>query len=220
MTGPDHPGTRRWTGTSGGRSLLSAAVGVAVGATASAWLAWQPAILLGWDAAGVTYLVWTWSAIWAMSGEETRRHSRSEDPSRRLAELIVLAAGVALLGAVGLVLVRAASSHGGSKALLISIGVASVLLSWFAVHTVFTLRYARAYFGEPGGGVDFNQDALPSYLEFAYLAFTIGMTFQVSDTDLQSKIVRRMALGHMLLSYLFGAVIIALAINVVASLLK
>ena len=106
------------------------------------------------------------------------------------------------------------------KAYLIALGVASVAMSWATVHTVFMLRYARAYFHKPQGGVDFNEDDPPTYLDFAYLAVTIGMTFQVSDTDLTTKSVRRIATSHALLSYLFGAVIVALTINVVASLLQ
>jgi uncharacterized membrane protein len=98
------------------------------------------------------------------------------------------------------------------------LGVGSVGLSWFTVHTLFTLRYARLYYTGEDGGVSFNQDAPPRYLDFAYLAFTIGMTFQVSDTELQSPAIRHSALRHALLSYLFGAVILATTINLIAGL--
>jgi Protein of unknown function (DUF1345) len=87
------------------------------------------------------------------------------------------------------------------------------------VHTVFTLRYARAFYAQPQGGIDFNEGDPPTYLDFAYLALTIGMTFQVSDTNLTSKGIRRIALVHAMFSYLFGVVIVGLVINVVASLL-
>jgi uncharacterized membrane protein len=112
-----------------------------------------------------------------------------------------------------------AAQWGGTKAYLIALGVLSVALSWAMVHTVFTLRYARTYYLKPEGGVDFNESDPPTYLDFAYLALSIGMTFQVSDTNLTSKPIRRIALTHAVLSYLFGVVIVALAINVVASLL-
>jgi uncharacterized membrane protein len=98
--------------------------------------------------------------------------------------------------------------------------VVSVVLAWASVHSVFTLRYASTYYVESGGGVDFNQKQPPRYSDFAYLAFTLGMTFQVSDTDLTTGTIRRLALRHALLSYLFGAVIVALVINVIGSLLK
>jgi uncharacterized membrane protein len=88
------------------------------------------------------------------------------------------------------------------------------------IHTVFMLRYARTHYQSPHGAVDFNEEEPPRYLDFAYLAFTIGMTFQVSDTNLTTKPIRRIALSQALLSYLFGAVIVAIAINIVASLLS
>jgi uncharacterized membrane protein len=155
--------------------------------------------------------MWIWSVVGRLSPEETRSHATREDTSIQLTELIVLAAGVAVLAAVGLALVRAGNATGGTKAYLITLGVVSVALSWGMVHTVFTLRYARTFYYQP---VD-----PPSYLDFAYLALTIGMTFQVSDTNLTTKSIRRIALSHALLSYLFGAVIVALVINVVSSLL-
>jgi len=157
--------------------------------------------------------------VWRLDPTQTAHHARSEDTSVRLSELIVLSSGVALLAAVGLVLIRSAHATGGTKAALITLGVLSVALTWLLVHTVFTLRYARTYFAEPQGGVDFNEDDPPTYLDFAYLALTIGMTFQVSDTNLTAKPIRRIALSHALLSYLYGAVIVALVINVVSTLL-
>jgi len=198
---------------------VTAAIGAVTGVAASLVTSWQAAILLGWDTGVVCLLAWIWFAVRAMNAAETRAHAAAEDPSIRMSELLVLAAGVALLAAVGLVLVRAGHAHGAMKAYLIALGVASVTLSWAMVHTVFTLRYARAYYSRRPGGIDFNESDPPSYLDFAYLALTIGMTFQVSDTNLTSKTIRRIALKHAALSYLFGAVIVALAINVVASLL-
>jgi uncharacterized membrane protein len=206
--------------TVGARCAVAALLGVIAGIIAAFFVTWPAAILVGWDAASICYLVWTWSIIGGLDAEGTRRHAHLEDASRRTAEGIVLAAGVALLAAVGLVLVKAGQSHGGTKAYLITIGVVSVILSWATIHTVFTLRYTRSHYQSPNGAVDFNEKDPPTYLDFAYLAFTIGMTFQVSDTNLKTKPIRRIALSHALMSYLFGAVIVALAINIVASLLS
>jgi uncharacterized membrane protein len=86
------------------------------------------------------------------------------------------------------------------------------------VHSLFTLEYARLYYEEPVGGVDFNQQERPTYRDFAYLAFTLGMTYQVSDTSIGSSAVRAVALRHALLSSVFGAVIIAATINLVVGL--
>jgi uncharacterized membrane protein len=198
---------------------ITASIGVAVGAIVSAVTSWQAAILIGWDAAAVCLIAWIWLAVATLSADESKSHASREDPSIRLSELVVLSSGVALLAAVGLVLIRAGQAVGGTKAYLIALGVLSVALSWAVVHTVFTLRYARSFYSGPVGGIDFNEDDPPTYLDFAYLALTIGMTFQVSDTNLTSKPIRRIALVHAMFSYLFGAVIIALVINVVSSLL-
>ena len=205
--------------TAGTRVAVGALIGVVGGVVVSLFTLWQTAILIGWDVAVALLLGWIWLALCRLPAAQTRKTASREDPSVGLSELLVLTAGVAVLAAVGLLLVKAGSSTGGTKVYLITLGVLSVALSWALVHTVFTLRYARAYYAAPVGGIDFNEDDPPTYLDFAYLAVTIGMTFQVSDTNLTTKRIRRIALGHALLSYLFGAVIIGLVITVVSSLL-
>lgn len=206
--------------TAAARCSFAAVVGVLAGLVGAFLTIWQAAILIGWDAAAICYLAWIWALVGHLNPEETKQHANIEDGSRRTSEAIVLVAGVALLAAVGLVLIKAGQSRGGTKATLITIGVLSVILAWTTVHTVFMLRYTRSHYQSPPGGVDFNEADPPAYLDFAYLAFTIGMTFQVSDTNLTTKPIRRIALSHALMSYLFGAVIVALAINIVASLLS
>src|SRR5215475_7244683 len=178
-----------------------------------------PALLMGWDLAAVIYLVMVWASVYRMNAEVTARMAGREDPSNPVAELVVVVASIAALVGVGLALVRAGETHDGTKALLIFLGTVSVVLSWLVVHTVFMLRYARTYYGESMGGIGFNQEEGPAYLDFAYFSFTIGMTFQVSDTNISDKAIRRLVLHHALISYLFGAVILATAINVFASLL-
>jgi uncharacterized membrane protein len=217
---PDPSASKRGLGTPAGvRVAITAAIGIAAGVIASVFTIWEAAILIGWSVTAASLMGWIWLAVWKLNAQETKSHASREDPSIRLSELITLTSGVALLAAVGLVLVRAGNAVGGTKAYLIALGVLSVALSWALVQTVFTLRYARSYYLGSIGGIDFNEDDPPTYLDFAYLALTIGMTFQVSDTNLTTKPIRRIALVHAMLSYLFGAVIVALVINVVASLL-
>ncbi len=115
---------------------------------------------------------------------------------------------------------RAGQTNGLDKGLLVGMGVASVVLGWSVVHTVFSLRYAEPYYRGTPQGIDFNEDDAPCYTDFAYLALTIGMTFQVSDADLTTKEIRSTALRHALLSYVFGALIIATTINLIAGLGK
>ncbi len=180
---------------------------------------WAYAPLVGWDAAALVFAVWVWAAaIIPFSSSQTAAHATREDPGTAATDVIVLVAAVASLAAVGFILIQATSAQGASQDLLAGVGVGSVALSWFSVHTLFTLKYARLYYTGVHGGVDFNQKAPPRYVDFAYLAFTIGMTFQVSDTDLQTPTVRATALRHALLAYLFGAIILATTINLIAGL--
>ena len=179
-----------------------------------------PAVLAGWDASAIVYLLWIWGAVRGLDAGQTRELAAREALSGATTDLVALGAGVASLAAGGLALLGAGRDTGWTKTYVIGIGVLSVVLSWTVVHTVFTLRYARAYYSPPEGGIDFNEKDPPTYMDFAYLSFTIGMTFQVSDTNITTKPVRRLALRQALLSYLFGAVILAVAINLVATLLS
>jgi uncharacterized membrane protein len=201
------------------RIALSAAVGVIAGIVAAFFMLAQAAALVGWDVAAATFLVGVWLAIGNLDPDGTHRRAIRLDPSRGLTDVLVITAGVAILTAVALALARAGAAHGGTKAYLLVVGLVSVVFSWLSVHTVYTLKYARLYYGDVVGGIEFNEKDGPDYVDFAYLAFTIGMTFQVSDTNLTTKPIRRTALRHALISYLFGAVIIAIVINIVASLL-
>jgi uncharacterized membrane protein len=197
--------------------VTSFIVGLLVGVAGSLLLSWHYGLLIGWTAAAAVFVVWFWITLWPMGSSGTASHAVREDPGRAATDLLVLAAAVASLAAVG-VLLTAGSSGGGDKDVQAGLSVLSVALAWGAVHTVFTTRYARLYYLDPVGGVDFNEELPPRYSDFAYLAFTIGMTFQVSDTDLKSKAIRATALRHALLSYLFGAVVIATMINLIAGL--
>ncbi len=218
--GPRTGRTRRWKDPrSSVRVAVAASLGVVVGVVVSFLSFWQAATLIGWDVYSLFLITWIWWAVHGLDAEECKTHASREDPSVQLTELIVLSAGVAVLAAVGQALIRAGNTTGFTKAYLIALGLSSVALSWGLVQTVFTLRYARSYYSRPVGGVDFNEDDPPTYPDFAYLALTIGMTFQVSDTNLTTKAIRRIALSQAVLSFVFSAVILALVINVVASLL-
>lgn len=177
-------------------------------------------VLVGWDAATAVYLIWLWALIWPSDADSTAQRATVNDPSRAVTDLILLTSAVASLGAVAFVLAQASSTNGAHEVLRVVLGVASVVLAWAVVHSVFTLRYARLYYGRTPGGVDFNDAERPTYTDFAYLAFTIGMTYQVSDTSLQSNEFRRTALRHALLSFVFGTGILATSINLVASLVS
>jgi len=214
VTAPaDHSGLaakRLMTGTAAG--IAAAAVALGFGAS------WSVTALFGFDAAALTYVIWVWATVAGSDPAATARIARAEDASRAAAEAVLIGAGVASLVAVLFTLAQAGHSHAPARGMLTAIAFASVALAWTSVHTVYVLRYARLYYSPPDGGIDFHGEP-PAYLDFAYLALTIGMTFQVSDTDLTLKRVRRSALHHALLSYLFGTVIVAVTVSSVAGLL-
>ena len=195
--------------------------GVVVGAFVSVWSAWQLSVIAGWSVAGASLTAWVWISVAPFDADRTRSHATREDSSRVSAQLLLISACVASLGGVGLDLVKASQAHGVGKAGLDVIAVVTVIVSWSVVHTVYALRYAHEFYTPPVGGIDFkNDDDPPDYQDFAYVAFTVGMTFQVSDTDIQKRTIRRSLLRHALLSYLFGAVILAVTVNVIASVFQ
>jgi uncharacterized membrane protein len=203
------------------RRLLLAVVPGACAAVASAFLTpWQAIPLLGWTTAAAIWAVWTWWVVLRLDATHTAGFATREDPHGATTDLLLITAAAASLIAVTLGVIKAANLHGTPKAVLLPAGVASIISSWGVVHTVFTLRYAALYYTGVDGGIDFNQDEKPTYVDFAYLAFTIGMTYQVSDTNLTTRVTRHTALRHALLSYLFGTVIIAATINLAAGLAK
>lgn len=194
-------------------------IGLCAGVLFGVLVAPRLAPLVGWDAAALTYLVLVWRALWPMDAERTARLAIHEDPNRAVRDVLLLVACVASLVAVGVIMSTSAARtapDGLPRELYSGLGLASVLLSWCVVHTVFTTRYARIYYTGPDGGMDFHQDEPPRYADFAYVAFTVGATFQVADTEVCSHEMRIAVLRHMLVSYLFGAIIIAAAVNLVA----
>lgn len=203
------------------RMLVMSAAGVFAGLATSALAPWQLSMLLGWCAAAMAYLVSVWRTIGRADGLETRRLSTVEDDNRaERGLLIVTASVVSLAGAVAGLMKERQLDGGGTAVLLTVVALATVVLSWIVVHTDFTLRYAHLYYRDPVGGIDFAGVDLPDYRDFAYLSFTIGMTYQVSDTGLLTRRFRRVVLTHASVSYLFGVVIIAAVINIVAGLVR
>ncbi len=200
------------------RLLVMLAAGVLAGVASGLLFGWEYAATVGWAIACIVYIAWVWLAVLRLDGAGTKAHADREDPTSGISELLTLIASIGSIGAVVILIVAAKNAHGVEAVLVPIVAVLSLALSWFLVHTLFTLRYARLYFDGAEGGIDFNQKEVPQYTDFAYLAFTLGMTYQVSDTDLQTHAIRALALRHALISYLFGAVILAATINLVAGL--
>lgn len=202
------------------RLTVSLVLGLIAGAGVSALASFKFGPIAAWDTAAFIYVAWVWLSVWPMSPADTKEHAVTENPGRAVADVLLLAASLASLVAVALLIISAGNTTGAAKTWQVFLGLISVVVSWGVVHTNYALRYARLYYGDPEGGIDFNEVNPPQYKDFAYLAFTLGMTFQVSDTDLKTKEIRQTALKHAFLSYLFGTIIIATTINTIASLAK
>lgn len=218
-------GVRSWfLRTQSGRTrVLTAAVIGALVALVVAWFVpWQLTVLVAWDVTAALVVGAVWLSIGRFTPEETAEFALEEDDSRASTHLLLL--GAALVSLVGVVLAFVKANEGmrREEVLLESFGVATIVCSWLLVHTVFALRYAHVYYTEPEGGIDFKSKGVerPDYIDFAYTAFTVGMTFQVSDTDITRREMRQQVLRHALISFLFGAVIVATTVNVIASLLN
>jgi uncharacterized membrane protein len=178
---------------------------IAVGVTAG----WQYALAAGWIAVTLIYL--------PMSAEEIESFVQQQHPTRGPSETFVILASIASLVGVAYLLM-APNVEGPDSVIAASVGFLSVIGSWLTVNTVFALRYALDYYTEPVGGIEFNEDEKPTFADFAYVAFTVAVTYGVTDTALRNRQTRITGLKHSLISFLFGAVILAITIQVFGSL--
>ena len=198
------------------RILIDVILGVAVALVVGNTVGWRFA-LVGWIATAGVYVVWTRLLLGGLDADQTREYVTREDPTRWVADAVIVSASVASLAGVGYV-VAAGSRYGAGALEAALVGISTVAASWFAVHTLFTVHYARLYYtGEPGG-INFHDPEPPRFRDFAYVAFTVGMTFQVSDTEIGLTSIRATVLRHAMLSYLLGAVVLAVTINLIAGL--
>ncbi|MET0590825.1 MAG: DUF1345 domain-containing protein [Naasia sp.] len=173
--------------------------------------------LVGWIAASTVFLVWAWSQAWPADPGRTRALARHEDQSRRLVDSLIVAATFVSLVAVVFALIRSQQKDpvGSAAAILAVVGVVA---AWALINTVYAFKYARMYYIDDKHRFDFDQDEDPSYSDFAYTAFLIGMAYSASNVTQSSTPSRRIALGHGLLSYFFGTFVVAMAINLLIGL--
>ena len=161
--------------------------------------------MCSWSRYGATSPGWT---------PDDRRAAVREDSGHKTTDVLVVLAAVASLGAVALLLSSGSSSGKDLQALL---SVGSVALAWASVHTMYTTRYARLYYTGEDGGIDFNEHEPPTYIDFAYLAFTIGMTFQVSDTMPLSRWAKALMSFQSIVALSTTALVVTRAVNVLQS---
>ncbi|SEB98813.1 DUF1345 domain-containing protein [Streptomyces sp. TLI_105] len=198
------------------RLAVSALAGAAAGAAVAALTHTPLGVLAGIAAAETLFVVIGWIVLWPMDAATTHHNVRREEFRPVVEELVVVATSLCgLVGIVVLLLVgRTDLSHAAAATAL-----CGVFMAWAALHLMYATRYAYLYYAlKPGGGIDFNSPAPPKYSDFLYFSFNLGMTYQVSDTNVSSPTVRSIVLRHCLLSYVFGASILATTINLVTGI--
>jgi len=184
-------------------------------------------LIATWDSFALTTLVLCWLAMWQTAQKDIRQKARRQDFGRHLVFVFTIFGACASVGAV-LFLMHSVKDDKAHLGLHATVSATAIISSWLLLHTMFALKYAHSFYGDSrernekdhAGGLDFPNDATPDYLDFAYFSFVIGMTFQVSDVQITSKILRHLVLAHGIISFIFTVLIIALTINTVSNLVQ
>jgi uncharacterized membrane protein len=190
---------------------VGAVVGLAVGFLVSPLMG----VLIGIAATATTVVVAGWLVLWPMDAAATRVNVQREDFRPAAEEIIIVAAALGGLVTIVVLLLLSGSGSGQAAAAAAPIGVFTV---WAVLHLMYATRYAHLYYEAPEGGINFNAQDPPTYHDFLYFSYNLGMTYQVSDTSVSSTTIRAIVLRHCLLSYVFGTVILATTINLVVGI--
>lgn len=198
---------------------LAAGVGVAL---LPVPMGWPLRALLGWCVGAAVYLVLAWWLAEVFDDKNTRQRAQAQDePSVVLFGVMVLAV-LACVASITLLLQQVKQLQGTERVLHMALAMVALALSWLFIQTIFAFRYAHRYYQEEkrdepdGPGLVFPNQANPDYFDFLYYSFVVGMTSQVSDVQVSSREMRRLTLGHSILSFAFNVLIVALTINVLA----
>jgi uncharacterized membrane protein len=191
-------------------------------------LQWSVQAITVWNVFAWIVTLLAWTRILLAGAKTSVQTAKLQDSARFAIFLFVIFASVASLASVAVLI--AGSKGLGRKTLFehLMLAAATVVSSWFLIHTVFAMHYAHGFYHDedegPGfssaGGLEFPNEKEPDFLDFAYFSFVIGMTCQVSDVQVSSHSMRRLALVHGLLSFVFNTVILALSINLASGLLS
>jgi len=209
------------------RLVIGLAAGAAVFFTTRGQLRLWSAAISGWNAFAFVILALDWLTMWATPQRKLRERAQQEDLSRLVIFVFVVIAACAALFAVGFLIRAHKDQPGGHFAVHLLLTLSTVISSWALLHTVYSLRYAHAFYGDSddprlqkhAGGLIFPDDPQPNYFDFAYFSFVVGMTCQVSDVQITSRRMRRITLVHSVLAFGFNTLILALLINTVSGLL-
>jgi uncharacterized membrane protein len=197
------------------RLAVGIAVGAAVGLVVSLLAGPLLGVLIGIAATGTSVVVAGWLVLWPMDVAATRANVQREDFRPVAEEIVIVTAALGGLVVIVVLLLLSGSESGRAAAAVTPVGVFTV---WAVLHLMYATRYAHRYYEAPEGGINFNAKDPPTYRDFLYFSYNLGMTYQVSDTSVTQTAIRTIVLRHCLLSYVFGTVILATTINLVVGI--
>lgn len=209
------------------RLFLSVLLGIIVFHFLPVWIHLETRVIVAWDAGVICFLALAWSIMALASPSQTGHSTLSQDQSGVVILSVVVAAASASLFAITFILRYSKGLPPEDLMFKVAVSGIAVICAWLTVHTMFALHYAHRYYrfgygdfrDDAARGLAFPGNEQPAYLDFAYFAFVIGMTSQVSDVQVTSSAMRRLSLVHSVLSFIFNTVIFALTVNLVAGLM-
>jgi uncharacterized membrane protein len=206
-----------------GKLIIAAFVGLAIIVLAPLDVRLPTRLLIGWNIGIALYLGLIHTTMWRCDIGQIRRRAAEQDEGAVAILLLTIAATFASLVAIVFELGGSKQAPHDQAILLALLAMATILLSWSFVHTIFALHYAHEYYGERRdgiiGGLNFPEDKEPDYWDFLYFSLVIGMTSQVSDVAVTSKVIRRLVAMHGVLSFFFNLTVLALTVNMISNLL-
>jgi len=220
----------RWVAKTGGyhKLLLSLFLALCCYATITFFhITTLTKVIISWDTFAIAMIAMFWILFFTTNAGEQKEIVRKQDDDIKIIFVIILTSVlICFTGTLFLILNSQESVF--DKEVRTAATLTAITTSWILLHTIFTIRYAHLYLNynrsKPetvtGDGIDFPNSEGPDYMDFAYFSFVIGMTFQVSDVTISSRIIRRYVLMHSLISFVFNTIIVALTVNVIASMSK
>ena len=181
--------------------------------------------MLGWCAGLAVYLALAWWLCWALDADRTRARAQAQDEPSVVLVLVLLLANAACVVAITVLMQQSRDQSGLDRAFYVGLSAVALVASWFFIQTIFSFHYAHRYYFEEkqlepdGPGLKFPGGQAPDYFDFLYFSHVVGMTSQVADVQITSREMRHIALVHSVLAFGFNMLILALSINVIASLL-
>lgn len=197
------------------RTFIALAIGVAALLVLPGEWRLATRLLIGWDIFLAIYLALTYAMVLARPADHIRRQAAIQDDGRFL---ILIVTGLGAFASLAAILLELGAAHHQTEPMVLA--VVTIALTWFAIHTTFALHYAHDYYrGDKIGGLAFPGGGEPDYWDFVYFSFVIGMTAQVSDVGVTDKMIRRTATAHGVISFIFNTALLALMVNIAASLI-